>query len=78
MFEIRGSGVEGEYVCYCNKVTEKDIISAINDGANNVREVILMTGAMKDSNCIVNNPKGVCCYPDIVKVFEKHKKCTSI
>ncbi|SHK35727.1 BFD-like [2Fe-2S] binding domain-containing protein [Anaerobranca californiensis DSM 14826] len=66
--------VLGEYVCYCNKVTEKDIVDAISKGANSVKEVIEKTGAMKNSNCAVNNPKGTCCYPDIVEVFNKHKK----
>jgi hypothetical protein len=28
---------------------------------------------MKNSNCAVNNPKGTCCYPDIVYVFNNHK-----
>ena len=38
-----------------------------------VQEVIKKTGAMKDSNCAVNNPKGTCCYSDIVYVFNKYK-----
>lgn len=65
--------VIGEYVCYCNHVAEQDIINAIQDGAKSVQEVINRTGAMKNSNCAVNNPKGTCCYPDIVYVFDKHK-----
>jgi len=69
------STIDGEYVCYCNKVTENDIRTAIEDkGANSVDEVIKMTGAMVNSNCKVNNPKGTCCYPDIVQVFNKYKK----
>ena len=53
--------------------TEQDIINAIQDGARSVQEVIDKTGAMKNSNCAVNNPKGTCCYPDIVYVFDKNK-----
>ena len=64
--------VIGEYVCYCNHVTEQDIIDAIENGASNVKDVIEVTGSMKNSNCEVNNPKGVCCYSDIVYVFDKH------
>lgn len=64
----------GEYVCYCDHVTEQDIIDAIKSGATSVQEVIDITGAMVNCNCAVNNPKGTCCYPDIVYVFEKHKK----
>jgi bacterioferritin-associated ferredoxin len=64
----------GEYVCYCNHVTEQDIINAINNGATTVEKVIEVTGAMKNSNCAINNPKGTCCYSDIVYVFNKHTK----
>jgi bacterioferritin-associated ferredoxin len=65
--------VIGEYVCYCNHVTEDDIKDAIAKGCKTVQEVIQMTGAMKNSNCSVNNPKGTCCYSDIVYVFNKYK-----
>lgn len=63
----------GEYVCYCNHVTEDDIKNCIKEGAQTVQEVIKNTGAMKNSNCAVNNPKGTCCYSDIVYVFNKYK-----
>lgn len=71
--DIDNNIIIGEYVCYCNKVTEDDIKDAIIRGAETVQEVIKETGAMKDSNCAVNNPKGTCCYSDIVYVFNKHK-----
>mgnify|MGYP001034118478 FL=1 len=68
------SNVTGEYVCYCNKVTEQDIINAVEkQGANSVEKVIKVTGAMVNSNCKINNPKGTCCYPDIVQVINKYK-----
>lgn len=66
--------VIGEYVCYCNHVTEQNIVDAIKRGAKDVNEVIRMTGAMENSNCAVNNPKGKCCYSDIVHIFNKHTK----
>lgn len=60
------------YICYCSKVTEQDIVSAVIDrGAKTIEEVIEITGAMKNSNCLVNNPKGVCCYADIADIFNK-------
>ncbi len=65
--------VIGEYVCYCNHVTEQDIVDEIKNGASTYKDVIKITGAMKNSNCAVNNPKGTCCYSDIVYVFNKHK-----
>jgi bacterioferritin-associated ferredoxin len=60
-----------QYVCYCNKVSESDIQKAIQGGARSLEEVIQITGAMKNSNCKVNNPKGVCCYADLRSVYEK-------
>ncbi|MBP1924792.1 hypothetical protein J2Z76_000645 [Sedimentibacter acidaminivorans] len=50
--------VIGKYVCYCNHVSEKDIIRAIENGATTVESVIKVTSAMKNSNCEVNNQKG--------------------
>ena len=74
--EAKGTTDTGKYVCYCNKVTEDDIKSAIlKMGAISVEQVISITGAMKNGNCAVNNPKGVCCYPDIVAAFEKYIDC---
>ncbi|MDU6114581.1 MAG: (2Fe-2S)-binding protein [Paeniclostridium sordellii] len=69
------SNIESEYICYCNKVTEQDIKNAIlSNNCKTVKEVISFTGAMKNSNCTVNNPKGTCCYQDIVSVFNKYSK----
>jgi len=63
------------YICYCNKVKEADIMKAITEkGAKNVDDVIKITGAMQNSNCAVNNPKGICCYSDIVKTFNKYRE----
>ena len=57
MKEENRETVVGEYVCYCNKVTEQDIIEAIKNGAKTIEEVIEVTGAMKNSNCKVNIQK---------------------
>lgn len=67
--------VSQAYICYCNHVTKNDIIYAIRiKGAKTVGEVIQLTGAMQNSNCAINNPKGVCCYPDIVETFNYYKE----
>ncbi|HGM1460807.1 TPA: (2Fe-2S)-binding protein [Clostridioides difficile] len=71
--DISTDVVIGEYVCYCNHVKEEDIKDVILKGAKTIQEVIKATGAMKNSNCAVNNPKGTCCYSDIVFVFNKYK-----
>ena len=72
--ESTNTSNKSEYVCYCNFVTEDDIVEAMKKGAKTVQDVIILTGAMKNSNCPVNNPKGVCCYPDIVATYNKHIK----
>ena len=61
------------FVCYCSQVTEDMIANAIRDPhAKSVEDVIRLTGAMQHCNCAVNNPKGVCCYSDIVSVCAKY------
>lgn len=67
--------MDAEYICYCNKVSEDNIKNAIlKNNCKTVKEVISFTGAMKNSNCAVNNPKGTCCYQDIVSTFDKYSK----
>ena len=49
----------GQYVCYCNQVTEDDIKDAIEQGAETVQEVIKKTGAMKDYVAHLDNKKRI-------------------
>lgn len=59
-------GANPKYICYCNHVTEEEIIRVVTqNGARTVAEVVRATGAMKNGQCLVNNPKGVCCHTDI-------------
>lgn len=52
-----------KYACYCSKITEEQIINAvIKDGARNIKDVINLTGAMKNAQCQKNNPLGKCCH----------------
>ena len=61
-----------KYICYCNKVTEKDIINAVlNDGAKNIKDIVRLTGAMKNAKCEVNNPLSKCCSPIIQETISK-------
>jgi bacterioferritin-associated ferredoxin len=61
-----------KYACYCSKVTEEQVINAvIKDGAKTVKDIIEITGAMKNSQCIKNNPLGKCCHEIIQKVIDK-------
>lgn len=61
-----------KYICYCNKVTEEQIIDAvINKGARNIMDIVRMTGAMKNGQCEINNPLGKCCSPIIQETIDK-------
>lgn len=61
-----------KYICYCSKVTEEEIIDAvINQGAENINDVIKITGAMENGNCTLNNPLGKCCGSIIMETINK-------
>lgn len=62
-------GAEPKYVCYCNKVTAEDIMSAVvKQGARDLKSIMEITGAMKEGKCLVNNPTGKCCHNEIKKI----------
>ncbi|CAH2214227.1 Copper chaperone CopZ [Tepidibacter aestuarii] len=61
-----------KYVCYCNKVTEKQVIySVLNDGAREMKDVIKLTGAMKNGQCETKNPLGKCCHSLVQDAIDK-------
>lgn len=61
-----------KYICYCNKVTEEQIISAVIDnGARNMKDIIDLTGAMINGRCELKNPLGQCCSPYILELVRK-------
>ncbi len=47
-----------EYICYCDKVTKQDIITAIDNGARTLKDIKRMTGAATHCDCANQNPKG--------------------
>lgn len=47
-----------EYICYCDRVTEEDIIRAMENGARSLKEIKAATGAMSHCDCVNKNPKG--------------------
>ncbi|HAK43144.1 MAG TPA: (2Fe-2S)-binding protein [Clostridium sp.] len=64
-----------KYICYCNKVTEEQIINAVLiDGAEDIKDIIRLTGAMKNGKCETNNPVGKCCSPIIKETIDKALK----
>lgn len=61
-----------KYICYCNQVTEQQIINAVlEDGAKDMKDIIRLTGAMKNGKCEINNPLGKCCSPIIQETINK-------
>jgi bacterioferritin-associated ferredoxin len=61
-----------KYACYCSKITEEQVINAvIKDGAKSVKDVVVLTGAMKNSQCQKNNPLGKCCHQIIQDAIDK-------
>jgi len=61
-----------KFICYCNQVTEQQIINAVlHDGAKNMKDIIRLTGAMKNGKCEINNPLGKCCSPVIQETINK-------
>lgn len=61
-----------KYICYCNQVTEQQIVNAVlNDGAKDMKDIIRLTGAMKNGKCEINNPLGKCCSPFIQDTIKK-------
>lgn len=65
-------GASPKYACYCSKVTQEDVIKAVlEQGARDVKTVVEVTGAMKNSNCRINNPTGQCCHSEIQKIINE-------
>ena len=70
-------GAEPKYACYCSEVTEDQVIEAVFvHGAKTVKEVNALSGAMKNSNCLENNPLGVCCHQIIQSVIDQARSQT--
>ncbi len=61
-----------KYICYCNKVTEQQIIDAIlENNAKDMKDIIRITGAMKNGECETKNPLGKCCGPVIQEIINQ-------
>jgi bacterioferritin-associated ferredoxin len=61
-----------KYICYCNKVTEQQIYEAVINGkAKDMKDIIKLTGAMKNSKCEIMNPLGQCCGSEVQQIIDK-------
>lgn len=47
-----------EMVCYCSRVTKKDILAAKAAGARSLEDIKAMTGACTVGRCKELNPRG--------------------
>ena len=47
-----------DLVCYCDNVTQGQIIAAMEAGAKTLKDIKRMTGACTTCNCAVMHPKG--------------------
>lgn len=66
-------GADPKYICYCSKITEEEIISAIvNKGARSIKELCDLTGAMENCNCELNHPTGKCCSTQMNEVLKEY------
>ena len=65
-------GANPKFVCYCNHVTEEEIVKAvIHDNARTLKDISRLTGAARNGKCLHNNPKGVCCHQDIETIIKR-------
>jgi len=65
-------GAEPRYACYCSRVTVDQVEHAItNLGARSVDDICELTGAMAVSDCVENNPLGVCCHFAIQAIIDR-------
>ncbi len=68
------TGADPKFICYCNKVTQEQIENAVvNSNAYNIKDVVKLTGAMENGQCLLNNPTGKCCGPVIQQIIDKVK-----
>jgi len=51
---------EPKPVCYCNRVTERDLLAALRESGS-FEKALEITGAGKGGWCIITNPSGRCC-----------------
>lgn len=48
-------------ICYCSKLTKKEIIDAVRHGCRTIDQVQVYTGKSITGHCVRENPLGRCC-----------------
>ena len=57
-------------VCFCSQVDKGTVVSAIQNGAADVKTIQDQTQAGVGGRCKELNPRGRCCHPDINELLE--------
>lgn len=57
-------------VCYCRRVTKKQIVDAIEKGANSLEAISELSGAGSGNQCLQLNPLKRCCHSDIIQLLK--------
>ena len=61
-----------QMICYCDNVTNGEIIAAMEQGAKTLQDIKRMTGACCSCRCAELNPSGKCCAQDIAAVMREY------
>jgi len=59
-----------ELVCWCNSVSKRSILDAIQNGARNMDDIRRMTGACTQGRCKELSPRSRCCSKEIIMLLE--------
>jgi bacterioferritin-associated ferredoxin len=63
-----------KWICYCSRVTEDEIIDAIqNKGCHTVEDIIDDTQAYTVKKCVINNPTGKNCLSDMQQLINNYR-----
>ena len=60
-------------ICYCSKLTRKDIKESVSKGYETIGEIREYTGKKITGNCLTENPLGRCCHKAFQKEIAKYK-----
>lgn len=63
--------MQDEIICYCSKVTKRQILEAIKNGAVTFKDIQKSTNACTVGNCKEMSPKKICCSRDILDILKK-------
>lgn len=66
--------MKDEIICYCLGITRRQILAAVENGAETLRDIQEMTGACTAGDCKEKNPKKRCCSGDIIGILNEAKR----